>query len=76
MLLTHATVATMTSKAGSGGYGLIPDAAVALEGDRIIWAGPMAELPAACRALPRKWRIWNAPSFHGPKTRIRGMGRP
>jgi len=47
MLLTHATLATMT-----GGYGLIPDAAVALEGDRIAWAGPVAKLPAAYRALP------------------------
>lgn len=54
MLLTHATVATMTSKAGSGGYGLIPDAAVALEGHRIIWAGPMADLPAAYRTLPEQ----------------------
>ncbi|MDZ4086759.1 MAG: imidazolonepropionase [Tabrizicola sp.] len=47
MLLTHATLATMTD-----GYGMIPDAAVALEGDRIAWAGPMADLPAAYRALP------------------------
>jgi imidazolonepropionase len=47
MLLTHATLATMTD-----GYGLIPDAAVALGGDRIAWAGPMANLPAAFRALP------------------------
>jgi len=47
MLLTHATLATMTA-----GYGLIPDAAVAVEGDRIAWAGPMAELPADYRGLP------------------------
>ena len=47
MLLTHATLATMTA-----GYGLIPDAAVAIEGDRIAWVGPMADLPSACRALP------------------------
>lgn len=47
MLLTHATLATMTA-----GYGLIPDAAVALEGDRIAWAGPMADLPAAYHRLP------------------------
>lgn len=47
MLLTHATLATMTE-----GYGLIPDAAVALEGARIAWAGPMADLPATYRALP------------------------
>jgi imidazolonepropionase len=47
MLLTHATLATMTE-----GYGLIPDAAVALDGGRIAWAGPMAALPAAYRTLP------------------------
>jgi imidazolonepropionase len=47
MLLTHATLAPMT-----GGYGLIPDAAVALDGDRIAWAGPMADLPANYRTLP------------------------
>lgn len=47
MLLTHATLATMT-----GGYGLIRDAAVAIHGDRIAWAGPMADLPLAYRALP------------------------
>jgi imidazolonepropionase len=47
MLLTHATLATMT-----GGYGLIPDAAVAMEGEQIAWAGPMADLPAEYRALP------------------------
>jgi imidazolonepropionase len=49
MLLTHATLATMTE-----GYGLIPDAALALEGDRIAWAGPMSTLPAAFRALPAR----------------------
>ncbi len=47
MLLTHATLATMTA-----GYGLIPDAAVVIEGERITWAGPMAALPAEYRALP------------------------
>ncbi len=47
MLLTHATVATMTA-----GYGLIPDGGVALEGDRITWVGPMGDLPAAYRSLP------------------------
>ena len=47
MLLTHATLATMTA-----GYGLIADAAVAVAGDRIAWAGPMAELPADYRGLP------------------------
>ena len=47
MLLTHATLATMND-----GYGLIPDAAVAIEGERIVWAGPMANVPTAYRALP------------------------
>jgi imidazolonepropionase len=41
MLLTHATLATMTD-----GYGLIADAAVAMDGERIAWAGPMADLPS------------------------------
>lgn len=45
MLLTHATLATMTD-----GYGLIPDAAVAIEGDRIAWVGPMADLPPEHRS--------------------------
>jgi imidazolonepropionase len=47
MLLTHATLATMTD-----GYSLIPDAAVAISGDRIAWVGPMSDLPADFRALP------------------------
>lgn len=46
MLLTHATLATMTE-----GYGLIPEAAVVLEGERIAWAGPMTALPTAYRGL-------------------------
>lgn len=45
MLLTHATLATMTGATLTGGYGLIPDAAVVLNGDLIVWAGPMADLP-------------------------------
>jgi imidazolonepropionase len=47
MLLTHATLATMT-----GGYGLIRDAAVALDGDRIVWAGPMTDLPLDYHSVP------------------------
>ena len=47
ILLTHATVATM-----SEGYGLIDDAAVVTEGDRIAWIGRMCDLPKAHRALP------------------------
>ena len=52
MLLTHATLATMENGPGTDGYGLIRDAAVALDGDRIAWAGPMDSLPADFRALP------------------------
>jgi imidazolonepropionase len=48
MLLTEATLATMT-----GGYGLIPDGAVAVTGDSIVWAGPLADLPPEHRNLPR-----------------------
>ena len=52
MLLTHATLATMENSLGTDGYGLIRDAAVALDGDRIAWAGRMDSLPAKYRALP------------------------
>ena len=52
MLLTHATLATMAPVSGTDGYGLVPDAAVAIDGDRIAWAGPMADLPAVFRSLP------------------------
>jgi imidazolonepropionase len=48
MLLTHATLATMT-----GAYGVIPDGAVAIAADRIAWVGPMADIPTEHRARPR-----------------------
>jgi imidazolonepropionase len=48
ILLTDATLATMTD-----GYGLTPNAAVAMEDGRILWAGPMADLPAHRAELPR-----------------------
>jgi imidazolonepropionase len=41
MILGNATLATMT-----GGYGLIERGAVVLDGGRILWAGPEADLPA------------------------------
>lgn len=47
ILLTDATLATMTD-----GYGLIEGGAVAMD-DRILWAGPLAELPARYADLPR-----------------------
>ena len=47
ILLTNTTLATM-----SDGYGLIKNAAVALRGDAIAWAGPVADLPVEFAALP------------------------
>lgn len=41
MLLTNATLATMAG----GSAALIPQATVAIEGERIVWAGPAAECP-------------------------------
>ena len=48
ILLTDATLATMAE-----GYGLIPDAAVAMGEGQVIWAGPLSDLPASLSALPR-----------------------
>lgn len=42
MLLTHATAATLREDRD---YGLIEGAAIALEGERIAWVGPMTEVP-------------------------------
>ncbi len=42
MLLANATLATME---GAAPYGLIRDAAVQIEGKKIVWLGPMAEAP-------------------------------
>jgi imidazolonepropionase len=50
VLLTHATVATMV-----GGYGLITDGTVAVDGDKIAWAGPTDDIPAAFRHLPERF---------------------
>jgi imidazolonepropionase len=47
MLLTHATLATMTE-----GYGLVFDGAVAIEDDRIAWAGSLGDLPVKYHTLP------------------------
>lgn len=42
MLLTNATLATMVEGAP---YGMIENGAIALEGDKIAWAGPQVDLP-------------------------------
>jgi imidazolonepropionase len=47
ILLNNATLATMVQ-----GYGLVPKAAVVIEGDKIAFAGPMESLPAAYAHLP------------------------
>jgi imidazolonepropionase len=45
-LWRHARLATLTGD----GWGLVDDGALLTEGDRITWAGPLAELPEAGRA--------------------------
>ena len=48
MLLTNATLATM-DPADPTGFGLVRGGAVAVEADRIVWAGAMEALPGAWR---------------------------
>lgn len=48
MLIRNAIVATL---ARSESFGLVEDAAVALDGAQIVWVGPEAELPKAWRHL-------------------------
>ena len=50
MILTHATLATMNGP-------LIRDGAVVLKGDRIAWAGPMADLPDRGEAFDLQGRL-------------------
>lgn len=47
ILLTGLTAATMT-----GGYGLIPDAALLVQDDKIAWIGPHSALPDHLRRIP------------------------
>lgn len=51
LILENATLATC---AAGTGYGLVPDGAVVLDGDRIAWAGRREDLPADCATLPRE----------------------
>ncbi|MEM9913073.1 MAG: imidazolonepropionase, partial [Pseudomonadota bacterium] len=50
-LLSDLDVATLSDK--SGGYGLFRDAAIGIEGDRIGWVGPKADIPEAWRDATR-----------------------
>ena len=49
-VFTHASVATID--ANSDGYGLIEDAAVVIDGDRIVWVGETKSLPADYASAP------------------------
>lgn len=52
ILLTGLQAATMRS-----GYGLIPDAALLVDGDRIAWAGPRSDAPKGHEALDFQGRL-------------------
>ncbi|MFD0858440.1 imidazolonepropionase [Roseovarius aquimarinus] len=51
-LYVDVTAATMV--AGQVPYGLIPKAAIAVEGERIVWVGPEADLPQSFHDAPRQ----------------------
>jgi imidazolonepropionase len=51
-VLANATIARMA--ADSGGYGLVEDGALAIDGDRIAWVGAGRELPAVFAGAPRR----------------------
>lgn len=50
-VFTHASVATITEK--SDGYGLINDAAIVIDGDRIAWVGEAKSLPSEYDHAPK-----------------------
>lgn len=50
LILTGARLATMVGE----GLGLVEDGAVAMEGDRIVWAGSQSELPAIYADWPEE----------------------
>lgn len=55
MILTHATLATMEGPDLQGS--VIQNGAVVLEGDRIVWAGPMADLAHRGEAIDLQGRL-------------------
>ena len=52
LLLTNATIATMSQTQGAAGYGLIPDGALVIEGEQVVWVGPRADVPGPYDRLP------------------------
>ncbi len=52
ILLTGVTAATM-----QGGYGLIPDAAILIEGGQIAWIGPRKDAPKNQQAIDFQGRL-------------------
>ncbi|MEM9430411.1 MAG: imidazolonepropionase [Pseudomonadota bacterium] len=55
LLITNATLATMA--APDGGYGLLPKAAIAVEGGRIAAVGPMDDLDTALPSISVEGRL-------------------
>ena len=51
-VLVNCDAATMAHDAGD--FGLMPDAAIAMDQGRIAWVGPRADLPATFAALPKR----------------------
>jgi imidazolonepropionase len=54
LLITNARLATM---APDSSYGLIDDAAVLVDGDKIAWTGPAAAAPQAARTIDADGRL-------------------
>ena len=50
-VISGSNVATLADS--RGGYGLVDDAAVVVDGERVAWVGPRSDLPEVFHALPR-----------------------
>lgn len=54
--ITHiAQLVTNDPSLGEGPLGLIQDAAVVIDGDRIAWVGPSSKAPATDNAVDAAW---------------------